>query len=70
MWGGGFTGGGNPGVMGVVILRETGEEGDGGGISKGGGRNGKIFATLAKYFAIGKARRGGNCYGRGLEARV
>ena len=27
----------------------------------GAGRNGKNFATLAKYCAIGKAHRGGNC---------
>ena len=50
-------------------LREAGEEGAEGGISKGGGagRNGKHFATYAQYFAIGKAHRGGNCYGRGWE---
>ena len=71
--GGGCTEGANPGVMREGSLREAGEEGDGGGISMGGGgsgRNGKIFATLAQYFAIGKAHRGGNCYGRGREPGV
>ena len=38
LWrGGGGTGGGNPGVMGAASLREAGEEGVGGRISKGGG---------------------------------
>ena len=72
--GGGCTGGGNPGVMREGGLREAEEEGAGGGISMGGGegsgRNGKIFATLAQCFAIGKAHRGGNCYGRGRERGV
>ena len=56
--------------MGEGSLREAGEEGGGGGISKaggGGGEMGKISQHLAKYFAIGKAHRGGNCYGRGRE---
>ena len=35
--GGGCTGGGNRGVMREGSLREAGEEGDGGGISKAGG---------------------------------
>ena len=36
-WWGGTGGGGNPGVMGAGSLREAGEEGVGGGKSKGGG---------------------------------
>ena len=36
----------------------------------GAGRNGKNFATVAQYFALGKAHRGGNCYGRGREPGV
>ena len=38
----------------------------------GGGRNGKIFATLAKYFTIGKAHRGGTAMegGGNGECRV
>ena len=42
------------------------------GYPKGAGarRNGKNFATLAQYFAIGKAHRGGNCYGREWEPGV
>ena len=36
----------------------------------GAGRNGKNFATLAQYFAIGKAHRGGNHYGREWEPGV
>ena len=36
----------------------------------GTGRNGKKFATLAQYFEIGKAHRGGNCYGRGRKPGV
>ena len=50
-------GGSSPGVMGVGSLREAGEEGYQKGV--GAGRNGKNFATLAQYFAIGKAHRGG-----------
>ena len=42
MWGGGGTGGGNPGVMREGSLREAGEEGEGGGISWGGGEMGKF----------------------------
>ena len=58
--------------MGVGSLREAGGEGAEGGIPKGvgAGRNGKNFATLARYFAIGKAHRGRNCYGRGREPGV
>ena len=58
--------------MGAESLREAGEEGAEGGISKegGSGRNGKHFATFEQYFAIGKAHRGGNCYGRGWEPGV
>ena len=69
---GGGQGGGNPGVMGVGGLREAGEEGAGSGISKrgGAGRNGKNFATLAQYFAIGKVRGGRSRYGRGRDPRV
>ena len=52
--------------MGAGSLQKAGEEGAGGGISKGGGRNGKNFATLAPNFAIGKACRGGSCYGKGV----
>ena len=37
---------------------------------EGAGRNGKNIATLAQYLAIGKAQRGGNCYGRGREPGV
>ena len=33
-------------------------------------RNGKNFATLAQYFAMGKADRRGNCYGREWEPGV
>ena len=36
----------------------------------GSGRNEKSFATLAQYFAIGKLRGGGSCYGRGQEPGV
>ena len=36
----------------------------------GAGRNGKNFATLAQYFAIGKVRGGGSRYGRGREPGV
>ena len=36
----------------------------------GAGRNGKNFATLAQYFAIGKVRGGGNRYGKGREPGV
>ena len=36
----------------------------------GAGRNGKTFTTLAQYFAIGKAHRGGNRYRRGREPGV
>ena len=49
-----MAGGGNPGVMGAGSLREVGEEG------AGAGRKGEHFATLAQYFAIGKAHRDGN----------
>ena len=56
--------GGNPEEIGAGSLREVGEDG------AGAGRNGKNFATLAQYFAKGKAHRGGNCYGRGREPRV
>ena len=62
LWG--ETGGENPGVMGAGGLREAGEEG------AGAGRNGKNFATLAQYFAIGKVRGGGSRYGRGREPEV
>ena len=53
--------------MGAGSLREAGEERAGGGYPKGAGagRNGKTFATLAQYFSIGKAHRGGNCFERG-----
>ena len=36
----------------------------------GAGRNGKNFATLAQYFATGKAHGGKNHYGRGREPGV
>ena len=36
----------------------------------GAGRNEKNFATLAQYFAIGKAHGGENCYGSGREPGV
>ena len=70
MGGGGRQGGGSPGVMGAGGLREAGEEGAGGGISKRDGSREKNFATLAQYFAIGKVRGGGNRYGRGREPGV
>ena len=64
VWGGGGEqGGGNPGVMGG---RSTGGGRRGGGRpdiylkGAGAGRNGKNFATLAHYFAIGKVRGGGS----------
>ena len=71
-WWGGGQGGESPGVLGAGGLREAGEEGAGGGISKGAGagRNGKNFATLAQYFAVGKVRGGGSRYGRGREPGV
>ena len=52
MWGGGGTGGGNPGVMGEGSLREAGEEGDGGGISKAGGEREKWenFRNIGRIF--------------------
>ena len=34
------------------------------GYPKGAGA-GRNYATLAQYFAIGKAHRGGNCYEKG-----
>ena len=42
------------------------------GYLKGAGarRNGKNFATLAQYFAIGKVHGGGSCYGSGWELGV
>ena len=50
--GGGCTGGGNPGVMREGSLREAGEEGDGGGISKagGGGKKWENFRNIGKIF--------------------
>ena len=52
MWGGGGTGGGNPGVMGEGSLREAGEEGDGGGISKAGGGAGEMGKFSQKWHNI------------------
>ena len=50
--------------MGAGGLRKVGEQG------AGNGRNGKKFATLTQYFAIGKVREGGSRYGRGWEPKV
>ena len=70
--GGGGQGGRNAGVMGARSLWEAREDGVGGGPPKRAGAwgNGKNYATLAQYFAIGKAHRGGNRYGRGWEPGV
>ena len=69
--GGGGQGGGNPGVMGAGGLLEAGEEGEVGyRKGEGAGRNGKNFATLAQYFAIGKVRGDGSRYERGRERGV
>ena len=69
--------GGNPGVMGAGSLREAGEEGAGGGISKGGGSREKCKKCCsigtnisAKYFAIGKAHGGGNPLRKGAGTRI
>ena len=53
-------------------LWEAREDGVGGEPPKraGASGHGKNYATLAQYFAIGKAHRGGNCYGRGREPGV
>ena len=48
----GGTGGGNPGVMGAGSLREAGEEGAGGGISKGGGSREKWEKFLQHWHNI------------------
>ena len=40
------------------------------GWEAGAGRNGNIFATLAQYFEIANAHRGGNHYGRGRDSGV
>ena len=72
--GGGGQGGGSPGVMGAGGLWRREKRVREAGYLKGAGtgRNGKNFATLARYFAIGKVRRGGSRYGGGgnLECRV
>ena len=52
-----YSAGGSPGVMGAGGLREAGYL-----KGVGAGRNGKNFATLAQYFAIGKVCGGGSCY--------
>ena len=64
---GGGKGSGKPEVMGVGSLREVGEERVGDGIPKGAGarRNRNEFCNIAQYFAIEKAHKGGNHYGRG-----
>ena len=53
----------NPGVKGVVSLREAGNERVGSGIPKvvGTGRNRK---KMSQYFAIGKEQRDGSQLGR------
>ena len=70
--GGGGQGGGNPGVMGREVYGSREKKGREAGYLKGtgAGRNGKNFATLAKYFAVGKLRGGGSRYGRGRELGV
>ena len=69
-WGG--KGGGSLGVMGTGGLREAGEEGAGGGITKRGGSREKweIFRNTGQYFAIGKVHGGGSRYGREREPGV
>ena len=60
--GGEDRGGGNPGVMGREVYGKREKRGREAQYPKGmgTGRNGKNVATLAQYFAIGKAHRGGN----------
>ena len=59
--------GGEQGGREVYGRRET--RGRETGYLKGAGA-GRNFATLAQYFAIGKAHGGGNCYGRRREPGV
>ena len=68
----GGQGGRSPGVMGVGGLgRREKREREAEYLKEvGAGRNGKNFATLAQYFALGKVRGGGSRYGRGPEPGV